>query len=37
MEIHGAILQRNYSSQKNVSEYIDQELAKVGIIYKKEY
>jgi len=36
MEIPGAILETNYSSQKKVSLYIDQELAKVGIIYNKQ-
>lgn len=36
IEIPGAILETNYSSQSNVSLYIDQELAKVGIIYNKQ-
>lgn len=36
MEIPGAILETNYSSQINVSLYIDRELAKVGIIYNKQ-
>lgn len=37
MEIPGAILETNYTSQKKASEYIDQELVKVGIIYNKQY
>ncbi|PWN60010.1 hypothetical protein [Chryseobacterium oncorhynchi] len=36
IEIPGAILETNYTSQKKASEYIDQELAKVGIIYNKQ-
>ncbi len=35
MEIPGATFETNYSSQNKVCEYIDQELAKVGIIYNK--
>ncbi|GEM_PF-6371589 len=37
MEIPGAILETNCTSQKKASQYIDQELAKVGIIYNKHY
>ena len=36
MEIAGATLETNYSSQKKVFQYIDQELAKVGIIYNEQ-
>lgn len=35
MHIPGATLETNYSSQKKASQYIDQELAKVGIIYNE--